>query len=509
MAGLDELGRPSGCCHRLGQPAADHREGLAVCVGQVGVQRGHLGHQGAEGGALVAQQLAVHQVHALDAVGAFVDGGDAHVAQMLGDAGFLDVAHAAEHLHRQVGHLDARGRRPGLDHRSQQLDAGVDGLAHRRVGVALRDVDTRGDVVGQRPRRLHQGPRGQQHAADVGVLDDGHVLDAFAGIGHRLLGGALGHRDAFQAHRQAGVVHHGEHQPEALVFAAQQPADGAFVLAEGHDAGGAGVDAQLLLDLDAFDVVAPAQAAIGVDQELGHREQRDALDAGRCVGDAGQHQMDDVGGGVVLAAGDEDLLSADAPSVAVRLGLAAQRAHVGAGRGLGEVHGPGPLAGHQLVDEHVADRGRGVLGDGLHRALGQHGDQAERHVRGVPYLLHRRRHQPGQPLAAMVGGEGHGVPTALDEPPIGLDEAGRQGDAAVLQPAAFAVARRVERRQHLGTELAGLLQHGGNQVGRRLLAAGQGGDLGQPAHLLDGEQHVGDGRGEDGHGGTLLFGTEE
>jgi hypothetical protein len=71
--------------------------------------------------------------------------------------------------------------------------------------------------------------------------------------------------------------------------------------------GGAGLDAQLVLDGDAVHVVARAQAAVGVDQELRADEQADALHALGRAGHAGQHQVDDVVRHVVLAVGDEDL----------------------------------------------------------------------------------------------------------------------------------------------------------------------------------------------------------
>ena len=42
--------------------------------------------------------------------------------------------------------------------------------------------------------------------------------------------------------------------------------------------------------------VALAQRAVVVDQELGHHEQRDALDVVGRAGDLGEHQVDDVVG---------------------------------------------------------------------------------------------------------------------------------------------------------------------------------------------------------------------
>ena len=75
--------------------------------------------------------------------------------------------------------------------------------------------------------------------------------------------------------------------------------------------------------------------------------------AGRRIGQPRQHEMDDVVGEIVLAVGDEDLLAGDAvAAVGGALGAGAQRADVGAGLRLGELHRAHPFAG----DELAADR---------------------------------------------------------------------------------------------------------------------------------------------------------
>ena len=66
--------------------------------------------QGAHPAAAVLGQLAADQVHRLDAVGAFVDLGDAGVADELLHAPFADIAVAAEHLLGVDRGLEARGR---------------------------------------------------------------------------------------------------------------------------------------------------------------------------------------------------------------------------------------------------------------------------------------------------------------------------------------------------------------------------------------------------------------
>ena len=97
-------------------------------------------------------------------------------------------------------------------------------------------VSRRGDEA-DGARGLGQRLHGEEAAADVGVLDDGrHVgapgggaaaLPALARVGERPLGGALGQRHALHADRQAGGVHHDEHDVEAAVLLAHQVADGA------------------------------------------------------------------------------------------------------------------------------------------------------------------------------------------------------------------------------------------------------------------------------------------
>src|SRR3546814_6516606 len=67
--------------------------------------------------------LAAHQIGRLNAVGAFVDRGDARVAIMLRGAGFLDEAHAAMDLHAEARDLAADVGRVRLDQRDEDVGA--------------------------------------------------------------------------------------------------------------------------------------------------------------------------------------------------------------------------------------------------------------------------------------------------------------------------------------------------------------------------------------------------
>ena len=74
------------------------------------------------GAAAVAGQFAADEVHRLDAVGAFVDLGDAGVADELFHAPFADIAVAAEHLLHVDRGLEALVGHVGFDHRGEQRE---------------------------------------------------------------------------------------------------------------------------------------------------------------------------------------------------------------------------------------------------------------------------------------------------------------------------------------------------------------------------------------------------
>ena len=309
-----------------------------------------------------------------------------------------------------------------------------------------------------------------------------------------MLVGAVGHGHALHADGEARGVHHDEHGVQATVLLADQVAHGAAGVAELQRGGGAGLDAELMLDGHAVHVVALAQRAVGVDQELRHQEQRDALHALGRVGQAGQHQVDDVLGQIMLAVGDEDLGAGDAvAAVALRFGARAQQGQVRAGLRLGQVHGASPLAGDHRADVALAQLGRAGGQQRLDGAVGQQRTQRERQVGGIQHFRGGRAQQAGQALAAVFGGVVHALPAGLGVLAEGLLEAGRGGDGAIAPGAGLAVGGLVQRGQHLAGEVRGFLQHRLGGVGRGFLEAGQGRHGGQARQVVEHEQHVFDG----------------
>ena len=135
-------------------------------------------------------------------------------------------------------------------------------------------------------------------------------------------------------------------------------------------AGGRAVDAELVFEADAAQVVARAECAVGFDHEFRHEEQRDAARAERRFGQARQDEMDDVLRRVVFAPGDEDLRAGDfVAAVGLLDGFRFQRADVGAGMRFGQVHRAGPFAGDELGQIRLLLFRRAVRGQRFDRAL--------------------------------------------------------------------------------------------------------------------------------------------
>ena len=325
------------------------------------------------------------------------------------------------------------------------------------------------------------------------IAGDVAALLPIAGIAQGLLVGPLGDAEALHADQNAGVVHHREHAGHAVALATDQAALGAAVVAVGHHRRGRAVDAELVLDRGAAQVVAGAEAAIRIDQVLRHQEQADALGAGRRAGQTGEHHVNDVLRQIVLAVGDENLLAGDAVMLAVALGAGLQRADIGAGLRLGQVHGARPFAGDQLGQVERLLLLRAVALQELDGALGQQWAEREGHVGRLPHLLHGQRQGPGQALAAIVRIEGQGIPAALHEGPVSLYGAVRGSHHAVLEAAALLVACLIDGCQDLAGDLAGLREDRLDQIRSGFLEARKRRDPVEVGDLAQGEAHVIDG----------------
>ncbi len=243
--------------------------------------------------AAIAEQLAADVVQRLDAIGALVELGDAAVAHQLLHAPLADIAVAAVDLHAEAGDFLAHIGEERLDDGDQQRRALARRLAISRLGMAVFEVQLPGAIGGQHAAPLDQGFLRQQHAPHVRMHDDrvSHFvrvlrasqsarLQTLTRIGQRALIGLFGNAKSLQTDLEPRVVHHGEHACQALVGLANDPTGGVI---EVHHAGSGALDAHLVLDGTAGQRVTLARRTVSAGDELGHQQQADAFNAGRCI----------------------------------------------------------------------------------------------------------------------------------------------------------------------------------------------------------------------------------
>ncbi len=216
--------------------------------------------------------------------------------------------------------------------------------------------------------------------------------------------------------------------------------------------------------------------------------------------------MHDVIGHVVIAIGDENLRALDAiAAIGSALGTGAQRADVGSGLWLGELHGAGPLAGHQLFEIYLFQLTAAVCVERLDRTQRQQRAEAERDIRRAPDFGAGRVDRERKTLAAKRFRSGHRVPPRSRPALVCIGPTGGGGHLAAVELDAIFVAHSIQRRQHVAGEPSGFLQHGGGDVGVEIaVMAGFHSGL-QARAMIEGQQHVVDRRAV-GHDRCLASG---
>ena len=131
-------------------------------------------------------------------------------------------------------------------------------------------------------------------------------MTALLGVGIGFLPSGIEQANALQSHMQTGRVHHDKHGVQAFAGFTH---DGAHRFVKAHHASWAAMQAHFF-----FYAVAVNTAAAAIGVKLGHQKQRQAFGAGGRIGQAGQHQMNDVVGQVVFATRDKNLRATDGVS---------------------------------------------------------------------------------------------------------------------------------------------------------------------------------------------------
>ena len=452
---------------------------------------------------LVADDLAEEEVHALDGGGALVEGVDLGVADVLLHRVVLGEAGPTEDLQRGRQQLVGLLRAVPLDDRQQQVVE-----AHGQV------VDLTGDgrhldpvlhgrgVEHQGAHPLGPGLLAHEHQAHVRVVADRHAgrglvghlrevgpLDTGLGVrqGVEVAGRQRG--DRLRADHHPGVLDDLEHLRDARVDVTDESADGRVLLAEGQLAGRGDLQAHLLLEVGDVDAVALAELArLGVPVELRDDEQRQALGAGatgaRDADRARQHEVDDVLGPVPLGAGDEALDALDVPgAVGLLVRGRPARADVGAGVGLGQHHGRPPVPLDDDLGVRLLGRVAHPVQDG--GEAGPAGEHVDGRVGAQDHLGDGPPHARRYADAAQVLGQVGGVPAAVDEGLVALEEAGRHGHRTGrhVEDGRVAVAVGEGRGQVVLRQARHLLEHPARGVDVQLLER-------RPTQGLGGAEHL-------------------
>ncbi|MND74696.1 hypothetical protein D3C80_662970 [compost metagenome] len=420
--------------------------------------------------AFIGQDLAVEQVDALDGVGTFVDGSNPHIPGNLLHARLADKTVTAEHLYAQLRRFHSRLGENALGDRREQGQAAHGRVTYAAARAVVMQVHQLCACQVDHTPAFGEGLLRQQHAPHIRVGDDrvGGLLGlerrhrahlhALAGIAQGALERGFGVALALLRHRQAGFVDKGKHGIQAAVGRAQQ-VTGSTV--EVDHAGGVAMNTHLVFDRATAHAVGRTGATVVIDQALGHREQGNTLDPGRCAFDARQHQVQDVVGDVVLAGGNEHLAAGDSiAALCLRLGAGAQQAQVRAAVGFGQAHGAGHAAFDQRWQKTLLEC---VIAVGIQGADGTRGE-VKVHVPGVvgaeQQVVDHTAHRRGQPLAAVRLGLFQGEPAVVGELPEGSGKARRCADLAVLPGATLDVAHSVQGRDFLLGKLGGLFDDG-------------------------------------------------
>ena len=263
-----------------------------------------------------------------------------------------------------------------------------------------------------------------------------------AGKGQAFVVGFLLHADALGGDAEAGAVHQGHNIfDEAHLAVTAEFGLGVLV---GELAGGAAVDAELVLDVAHID----AAVALVVDE---HGEAAAVLCA---LLAAGEHKVD-----VAIAVGDEALHAVEAPAVLLLVegGLEHDALQVGAGIGLGEVHAHG-LAGADAGDVFLALLLAAELVEGVDAAL-QAPDVLEAGVGGADDFAHHAEDDVRQVQSAVAARHGDAVEAGLAghlEVLLGLRGINH---AVVLQVRPFEVDALGVGLDDVGGHIAGDFEH--------------------------------------------------
>mmetsp|Transcript_15960 Transcript_15960/g.52271 ORF Transcript_15960/g.52271 Transcript_15960/m.52271 type:complete len:219 (-) Transcript_15960:51-707(-) len=199
----------------------------------------------------------------------------------------------------------------------------------------------------------------------------------------------------------------------------------------------------------------------------------------------------------MLSGRDEDLCAGNSISaIALRLGLGADHAQIGAAMRLCQVHRARPFARNHLGQVKLFLLLRSGCLDRRASAIGKAGIHRKGLIGGAGEFLHQKTENMRQTLATELLWLGNRAPPAFNIGLIGFLEAIWGCDRAIFMArATLFITNLVDRSENFRTELAGFVHNRINHVLSGVFKAGQIAIAGQIKHFVDDETRIACGGG--------------
>ena len=219
-----------------------------------------------------------------------------------------------------------------------------------------------------------------------------------------------------------------------------------------------------LLNARADHVIEFSHAAIVIDPDFGHQEQRYAFGAGRRADNTRQNRMNNVIHQVVLTTGDKNLSAGNGVGAVIIFDRGrGQRAHVGSGLRLGQEHGSRPFAGvHFFQKQFFLFFGPEFLNQ-FAGAMGQSGIHHKGKISANQIITSSQRHGPGHSLPSPLRVFRHRHPFAFPDQIVHPMKGFRHGNHTVFQFTAFFISDFLGGKHFLDGQVSGF---GYDQINR-------------------------------------------
>ena len=172
------------------------------------------------------------------------------------------------------------------------------------------------------------------------------ALDPLPGIVESIQIGGRGIIKGLKSNPQPCFIHHVKHDLHPLAFFSEKQSPAFAFAAQGHGAGGAGMNPHFFFDARANHIIGFSQASVFVDPYFGNNENGNPFGSRRIAFNPCQNRVNDIFRQIILSVGDKDFVAGDGiGAVGILDGSGRQRTDIRTGLGFGQQHGAAPFGG--------------------------------------------------------------------------------------------------------------------------------------------------------------------